>query len=230
MTTLLIIIALLLLPVLYDLLFPFRSPVLENYFTPGQTFTSTAEGVTQTVLKQEGDRVYCELKFEPGAAGPPEHMHIGFDESGTVVQGTLSVKNDGKFFKLYAGDRLILNKGLFHTMYNETSEVTIVRCDRPEDFMPVEFSYALAQLYPLFPADGKPSLKMIAKIAVLGDRFDSLIMGPPLILQKIAGRVIKPYARLFGITPYDAKSHPDGHVIVVRAPSHQEKTGSKLEV
>ncbi len=37
-----IILALLLLPVAYNLLFPFAPPDLDNYFSPGTTFTSTA--------------------------------------------------------------------------------------------------------------------------------------------------------------------------------------------
>jgi hypothetical protein len=87
-----LIILLLLLPVLYNLLFPFRKPNLVHYFIPGQTFFSEAEGIRQTIIKQEGDKVYGQLELLPHAAGPPEHLHYAFDESGTVLQGTLSVK------------------------------------------------------------------------------------------------------------------------------------------
>jgi hypothetical protein len=52
---LLIISGLLLLPIIYDLLFPVPKPDLRNYFQPGETYTSKAEGVTQIVLRQEGD-------------------------------------------------------------------------------------------------------------------------------------------------------------------------------
>jgi hypothetical protein len=66
-----ITIGILLLPVLYNQLFPLRRPRLDHYFRPGHTFTSAAEGVTQTVIRQEGNRVYSELRFAPRAAGTP---------------------------------------------------------------------------------------------------------------------------------------------------------------
>ena len=96
MTTALIILGTMLLPVLYNLLFPFKRPDLDKYFSPGQTFTSKAEGVTQTVIRQDGNRVYCELRFDAKAIGPPEHLHNALNESGTVTRGTLTTKVGGK--------------------------------------------------------------------------------------------------------------------------------------
>jgi quercetin dioxygenase-like cupin family protein len=129
MTAALILIVLLLVPVLYDLLFPFKRPDLNNYFSPGQTFTSKAEGITQTVIKQEGDKVYGEVKFEPYAAGPPEHLHYTFNESGTVIKGTLSAKMNGQVKKFKAGERLILKRGIYHRIFNETNEEVIFRSE-----------------------------------------------------------------------------------------------------
>lgn len=105
--TILIIIAILLLPIFYNLLFPFKKPNLENYFSPGQTYTSSAEGITQTVLRQAGNKVYCELKFEPHAIGPPYHMHVNLNETASIIKGTLSVKINGQIRHLYPGGRII---------------------------------------------------------------------------------------------------------------------------
>ncbi|MDQ3843551.1 MAG: cupin domain-containing protein [Bacteroidota bacterium] len=204
----LIIILLLLLPIFYNLLVPFKQPDLNNYFLPGQTFTSKAEGITQTIIRQEGDKVYGELTFEPQAAGPPEHLHYTFDESGTVIAGTLSAKIDGEVIRLNAGERLLLKRGIYHRIFNETSEPVIFRSDRKEDYIPVAFAYSLAQLYPLIEHHGKPTLKMIARIAVLDDLFDSVPAGPPPVVFKVVTKIIKPYARLLGVTPYDEKSRP----------------------
>lgn len=189
-TTLIILAGILLLPVLYDLLFPVRLPDLRNYFKPGTTYTSKAEGVTQIVLWQEGERVYNELRFLPRASGPPEHLHRTFDECGTVVKGVLTTTLNGQVFRVVAGEHFIMPKGIHHRLYNETDEEVVVRCDQEGDHLPVEFAYSLSELYPLF--SDKPSLKMLAKMAALARLFDSEIKGPP------------PFARLFGITALPA--------------------------
>lgn len=208
MIPLLIIIGLLLLPYLYNLLFPFKPPMLDHYFSPGQTYISKAEGVTQTVLKQDGNKVYCELRFEPKAAGPTYHLHLNFNESATIMKGTLTTKVDGQINKLHVGDRLIFKKGAYHSMFNELDEEIIVRPEKEEDYVPVEFAYSLAQLYPFMDAEGGLTLKMFMKICVLDDLFDTVLYGPPPAFFKLVKKVIKPYARLFGATPYDEKSRP----------------------
>ena len=208
MTTVLIITVIILLPYFYNALFPLRPPVLENYFTPGQTFFSKEEGVTQTVIRQDGKKVYCELKFDPYAPGPPGHMHSAFDESGTIVKGTLSTETGTKAREVYEGERVILPKGINHRMYNNTGDTVILRPEKEEDYIPVELAYSLAQLYPVMDSDGKNSLKLIMKISVLDSLFDVIPAGSPPDLFNILKKVIKPYARLFGISPYDAKSKP----------------------
>ncbi len=208
MMTPLIIIGVLLLPIFYNLLFPFKKPNLENYFSPGQTYTSSAEGITQTVLRQDGNKVYCELKFEPHAIGPPYHMHVNLNEKSSIIKGTLSAKINGQIKHLNPGDRIVLNKGVYHSMYNETNEEVIVRSEKDEDYLPIEFAYSLSQLYPLMKPEGGLSFKMFLKICVLDVLFDSVPFGPPPAFFGIIKKVIKPYARLLGATPYDTKSKP----------------------
>ena len=176
----LIIVGLLLLPVIYNLVFPFKKPYMDNYFTPGLSFTSTAEGVTQTVIKQDGNKVYCETKFEAKAIGPPEHLHLSLDESATVVKGTLTTKVGGE----------------------------IKKPEKADDYLPIELAYSLSQLYPLMKPRGGLTLKMFAKICVLDELFDTIVVGPPPPVFKAIKKTAKPYARLFGVTPYDDKSKP----------------------
>ncbi len=208
MTATLIIVSLLLLPVIYNLAFPFKRPHMDNYFTPGQTFTSKAEGVTQTIIRQDGNKVYVELEFEPLAIGVPEHLHINLDENATIIKGTLTTKVGGQIGKLNEGERIILKKGIYHRMYNETNDVVILRCEKNEDFVPVEFAYSLAQLYPLMKPEGGLTFKMFTKICVLDELFDTVPFGPPPAFFTIMKKTVKPYARLFGVTPYDNKSKP----------------------
>src|SRR5687768_15659452 len=113
-------------PVMYNLLFPMKRPNLQNYFTGGQTFTSELEGITQVILRQDGDKVFSELRFEPHAIGPPEHLHVHLDESLTVISGTLTAKVNGKVNTYSTGERVILPRGQYHTMYNETSNVVVL--------------------------------------------------------------------------------------------------------
>lgn len=200
MTVTLIILGLVLLPVFYNLLFPFKRPNMENYFSPGQTFISEAEGITQTVIRQDGNKVYCELSFAPHAIGPPEHLHMSFDECATVVKGTLTTQTDGQVTKLNTGDRVVLKKGVYHRMYNDTNETVVIRSEKEEDYIPVEFSYSLAQLYPLMNPNGGLTFKMFLKICVLDDLFDSIPQGPPPAFFKVIKKIVKPYARLFGVT------------------------------
>jgi quercetin dioxygenase-like cupin family protein len=203
-----ILTSILLLPVAYNLLFPFRRPRLDNYFSPGQTFTSEAEGVTQTVIRQEGNRVYSELTFAPHAAGPPEHLHRTLDESLSVVKGTLTTKVGGQVRRAAAGERIVLRKGVYHRLYNETGEEVVLRSVAEEDYIPVELAYSLAQLYPLMKTGGGLSLKMFAKICVLDNAFDTVPAGLPPAFFSILVKAAKPYARLFGVTPYDHRSRP----------------------
>ncbi len=208
MTIALLVMGVLLLPVFYNLLFPFKQPHLDNYFLPGQTFTSEAEGVTQTIISQDGDKVFVELRFAPNAAGTPEHLHLGFDESATVTAGTLTANVGGAISKIGSGERIVLRKGTYHRMYNETDQEVIVRADNHEDYVPLKFAYSLAQLYPLMSTDGGLSLRMFAKICVLDHLFDTVPSGPPPAFFRAVKKIVKPYARLFGITPYDDKSRP----------------------
>jgi hypothetical protein len=105
-------------------------------------------------------------------------------------------------FRVAAGERARIPKGVPHRLYNETDEEVVVRCDQEGDHLPVEFAYALSELYPLF--NEKFTLKLLAKIAAFGSMFDSEMKGPPPIVFKAILRIIKPYARVFGITALPA--------------------------
>jgi quercetin dioxygenase-like cupin family protein len=209
MTALFIILFIILLPVVYNLLFPLKPPRLDNYFSPGQTFSSNMEGVVQTILKQTGDKVYSRVTLAPGASGPPEHLHFRFNESGTVTKGTLTVKLNDEVTQVNAGSRVRILKGQYHTFFNQTSEEVIITCDHEDDFVPVGFAYALAQFYPLFDSTSK--LKMVHfffKMSMFGNMFDSYVKAAPVKAQKVIKKILQPYARVLGYKLYDDKSRP----------------------
>lgn len=201
MTAILIVFAIILLPILYDLLVPLKAPQLEGYFKSGQTFSSKFEGLTQTIIKQVGDKVYTEVTLSPESVGPPEHLHIGFDESATVSKGTLMVKVNNEVMEMIEGSRISFPKGQYHTFSNNTRSEVIMTCDQDEDYLPASFAYCLAKFYPLMDSNSK--LKMVHilfKMSMFGDFFDSYVVDAPINIQKTIKRILRPYARVLGYT------------------------------
>ena len=93
-------------------------------------------------------------------------------------------------------------------MYNETDNEVVIKPEKADDYLPIELAYSLSQLYPLMKPRGGLTLKMFAKICVLDELFDTIVVGPPPPVFKAIKKTAKPYARLFGVTPYDDKSKP----------------------
>lgn len=209
MTTVLLILTIILLPVLYDMLVPLKPPKLDGYFTPGQTFSSKMEGVTQTIIKQVGDKVYSEVTLAPGSVGPPEHLHISFNESATITKGTLTVKLNNEVAELEAGSRINFPRGQYHTFSNKTNSEVVITCDKEDDYIPVSFAYSLAQFYPLMDSNSKLKMvHLIFKMSMFGDLFDSYVVDAPVNAQKTIKTILRPYARILGYKLYDNKSKP----------------------
>ncbi len=208
MTFAILIIGLLLLPVFYDQFFPFKRPNLSHYFTPGQRISSQSEGITQTILRISDNRVYSELRLEPGARGPIKHKHQHFDERLTIISGTLSVTVGDSICSLTAGERLFFPKDVYHSMCNDGAEPVVLRSENEEDHVPVEFVYALSRLYAVLPPNGSMNLRTWLNLAVLDDLLDSLPFGPPPSVFLQLRKMTKPYARLLGFSPYDKRSRP----------------------
>lgn len=209
MTSVLIILTIIFLPVIYNVLVPLKPPRLDDYFKSGQVFSSKMEGITQTIIKQVGDKVYSELTLAPGSVGPPEHLHINFDESATITKGTLTVKLNNEVIEMGAGCRINLPKGQYHTFSNKTNSEVVITCDKDSDYVPVSFAYSLAQFYPLMDSTSK--LKMVHfffKMSMFGDLFDSYVVDAPVNAQKTIKTILRPYARVLGYKLYDSKSKP----------------------
>ena len=88
---------------LHRVVFRERTPDISTYFQPGQEFYSKAEGFRQKVARQENGFVYGTLEAEPFAAGPPRHIHTGFDEIFEIENGELTIWVDGEVKKLRPG-------------------------------------------------------------------------------------------------------------------------------
>ncbi|ULQ57095.1 cupin domain-containing protein [Flavihumibacter rivuli] len=205
---------------LHRVIFPERKPEVSTFFHPGQQFYSKAEGFRQTVVKQENGHVHCRLEVEPFAAGPPKHIHDGFDEVFEIENGELSIWVGGEVKKLHPGEVIRIPKGTPHQPYNETADT--IRTKGTFAF-PEKFAYHLVQTYGYM--ESHPNFTRepgtIFQIAMLQQAgFDSYIVdGPPVFLQKLIGLVANPMARLLGIRSY----YEDYNII--QGPTVVEETG-----
>jgi len=196
MNSALLIMGVALLPVLYHVAFPIRLPKLENYFAPGQSFHSEAEGITMNILRQEGTRVHCEFRFSPGAGCQLQHHHEHFDQSGTVTKGTLVLRADKQLVRISAGGRVHLPRGTPHLMSNRGTGEVLLRCEGEQDALPVSYAYGLAKRYPLNRSKSL-NLRLYAMTCVLESHFDSVPHGWTPFTIRMLRKLAKPYARLW---------------------------------
>ena len=203
---------------LHRVVFPEKSPDVSSFFKPGQEFYSKAEGFRQTIVKQEKGFVHGHLEVEPFAAGPPKHIHDGFDEIFEIENGELTVWVNGEIKKLLPGQVLHIPKGTPHKPYNETADTIRVKGSFA---FPEKFAFFLPQVYGYMdsnPDFGK-SPKTILQMALFqGAGFDSyLVDGPPIAVQKATGFVLSPLARVLGFRSYyekyDIRKHLNAPVV-----------------
>jgi len=193
----------------HRIIFPEKKPGIATWFKPGQQLYSKTEGFRQTVIKQENGYVHCTLEMEPYAAGPPKHIHTGFDETFQIENGELTVWVNGGIHKIRPGEVLPIPKGVPHKPYNETGDT--IRLKGAFAF-PEKFAFNLAQAYGVM--DDQPGFEQAPDIAFRmalfqTNGFDSYIAdGPPVFIQKAMGFALAPALRLFGYRSYYKKYDP----------------------
>jgi mannose-6-phosphate isomerase-like protein (cupin superfamily) len=106
-------------------------------------------------------------------AGPPLHVHRSHDEAFFVLEGTLTFAVDDEEHDLGQGDFAWAPRGSRHTFAN--------RQDEPVRFLgfcfPSGIELMLAEFGEAIEPGSPPDLE---KIAEIGARYDSSIVGPPL--------------------------------------------------
>ena len=119
----------------------------------GQHVYFRALGTTYKVLSESvnGSASVVEHTLEGKSLGAPMHKHTHEDEISYVLEGQLSVIQDGKEQKAIAGQYIIKPKGIFHTFWNERAE----RLRFVEFIVPGNFSNYFKELAP-FLAPGQP--------------------------------------------------------------------------
>jgi mannose-6-phosphate isomerase-like protein (cupin superfamily) len=189
-----------LLPMLVDTILPPAEGTRVPDVTPGQRFRSEWEGLEQTVVAVTPEHVQCTVVLDPHAPGPPAHSHLTFDEHFVVQEGTLSLERDGRTQHIGPGGAVTIPRGAVHRIHNATDRRVVLVGDPQQGMYPPSFGGALAELYAF--VDERPEHQhppaILLKIAAMGDVFDSWLPGPPIPVQRVMRRVLRPYARLFG--------------------------------
>lgn len=113
------------------------------------------------VLGESEGLAFCRLTVPPNFAGPPPHVHHGFDESIYVLSGALTMTRDrGEPEPVVAGGLILAPRGVRHTFANPTDEpVQVLGVWSPAtalDFM--------AEIGAALPASGPPDPERLAEI------------------------------------------------------------------
>jgi quercetin dioxygenase-like cupin family protein len=77
--------------------------------------------VTLKAVRQDSNGTISAYEFTlpPGVAGPPVHLHRGWDEVFYVLDGEMTFLIDGETSKAPAGSFVFVPRGIFHTFWNE---------------------------------------------------------------------------------------------------------------
>lgn len=130
-----------------------------------------ALGTTYKVLSQSvsGSAAVVEHTLEARSLGAPMHRHTHEDEISYVLEGNLSVMQNGEEQTAAPGEYIVKPRGIFHTFWNAGDE----RIRFIEIISPGNFEYYFAEIAP-FLATGKPPEldKLMATAAKYGLEFD----------------------------------------------------------
>lgn len=137
--------------------------------------------------------------YHAASKEPVAHYHPFQDEDFTVLEGQLTVRINGAVRALKAGDTLHIPKNAVHSMWNASTDKTVVNWKvRPA----LDTEYLLETGTGL-AADGKLSKNgqpPLLQVALLAQRFSSCfrLAKPPFAIQKLLFAALAPVARLRG--------------------------------
>jgi mannose-6-phosphate isomerase-like protein (cupin superfamily) len=113
------------------------------------------------VLGESPGLAFCELTVPPRFAGPPAHIHHGFDEAIYVLSGALSMtrgRTDPE--PAPAGTLILAPRGIRHTFANPTDEAVRVL----GVWSPASALAFMEEIGAALPASGPPDPGRLAEI------------------------------------------------------------------
>jgi quercetin dioxygenase-like cupin family protein len=78
--------------------------------------------VVRTTEESGGEAFETINNVDPHAGGPPVHLHPSAEESYEVLSGTIDVFLDGTWRKLEPGERVVVPRGVPHTLKNDSDQ------------------------------------------------------------------------------------------------------------
>ena len=122
-----------------------------------------ALGTTHKVLSKsvDGSAAVLEHTLEPKSLGAPLHKHTHEDEISCVLEGQLSVMQNGVVKTAGPGEYIAKPRNVFHTFWNAGDQ----RARFIEIIVPGNFEHYFAELAKFFPAGKPPEFENIAATA-----------------------------------------------------------------
>lgn len=156
----------------------------------------------------KGESLKFHLRLDGAAKGPPEHRHPTQTETYHVLSGRVGMKCDNEEHVLTGGQSFVVPVDAPHRFWNAgdtPAELTIeLRPALRTEFF-FETMYALAQRGQV-DKSGVP--KNVLHFMTILDEFygESILVGPPVFLQKLGAKVLGRLGRLLGyrgFVPYE---------------------------
>ena len=153
----------------------------------------------KTRWETQGRLLEIESTFQANSKEPPLHYHPYQEENFLVLSGELTVRIDGEFLRLKAGDTLHVPPNKIHSMWNSSNSQTVVNWKvkpamNTDNFL--ENATGLANDDKTNHA-GVPNL---LQVALLATQFSNVfrLANPPFFLQKIIFTLLLPLSYLLG--------------------------------
>jgi quercetin dioxygenase-like cupin family protein len=129
----------------------------------GQSVFFRALGTTYKVLSESvnGSAAIVEHTLEAKSLGAPMHKHTRESEISYVLEGELTVIQNGEVQTAGPGQYIVKPKDIFHTFWNATDQ----RIRFVEIITPGNFEYYFAELAPFLLAGQPPQLDKIRETA-----------------------------------------------------------------
>src|SRR5215203_4062896 len=123
-----------------------------------------ALGTTYKVLSNSvnGSVAIIEHTLEARSIGAPMHKHTREDETSYVLEGTLSVIQDGQVQTAAPGQYIVKPRGVFHTFWNAGTE----RLKFIEVISPGNFEYYFAELAPFLEGGRPPQMEKVRETGI----------------------------------------------------------------
>ena len=154
----------------------------------------------QTKNDTGGKLLEMEATYQPQSTGPVMHYHPYQHEDFTILEGELTVIENGKTTVLKAGDSLHIARGVKHAMYNHSDLKTVVNWQ----VRPALDTEHLLETTAGLAADGKVNKKGvpgILQVALMANKYSKVfrLSKPTFAVQKIFFTVLSPFAFLAGL-------------------------------